>query len=683
MCGKLKNIDHNNITKNNLFLIYKSVFNLRNSVKEYVDGGGCDYDSDDLVLEDDKLSIHKKWEIMTACALNLCINTTPNEDYIFIEMVHFFPELKSTLKRNELLFSTPYFFGLAFARGVNVFFGLKYIKKNKNDKEYIYIESVEHDIPTGLMMDGPTLYSSDEVFKWFEQQRDLIANVLMRIDIIHVLDHKNEKIKKGILIDRSDKVLFFMRELIKYTNINKVDNKEKLTYTGHTNLFLFDLLNEQCSTFWTSFFEGVHAVHLRDFTLKKEDTSDIDIYVSSSIDTTGICELILNTDELIITDFIQLNTFIALSPYSHKHWRDMGMKLKGVKDEPHKNENIYCHHVIADTFPMVLSKSNVQEESKRYQDDVSILEQYTRHLRSLMAQDMALHQSNRDMYIIYSSIYKSLIIDVGYPKYLEDPDVYLPLFYGDITNMNSNSFTSIISNQLTQKIRRQLSKEYALRESTLHNPISLTPVYYPYDNRLYVPLSLVYHVDKNIIKDCIEGSHIVQLAGSAGPLIVGGILEALKFEDDYFDDAYGEVVEDVEESVTAAFEYTENHYSYEFTRLHSIYKRTEDVIKLYYSLLASIYMFRENKLNVYECIDTLVEYFFYTHSNTYCTNTPLEDMKMNYGKHGDYSYLPEDLRYEVSVIHFPRYLKLHECLKKQQTTQKQKRKSEEETKKNN
>eukprot|EP00919_Chromeraceae_sp_WS-2016_P015799 GHVR01037512.1.p1 GENE.GHVR01037512.1~~GHVR01037512.1.p1 ORF type:complete len:676 (+),score=137.29 GHVR01037512.1:1428-3455(+) len=658
MCGKLKYIDRNNVTRNNFFFIYKSIFNLKNSVKEYIDGGGCGYDSDDLVLKNDKLSIHKKWEIMTVCALNLCTNTTPNEDYIFIEIKYFFPEMESILERNEMLFSTPYLFGLAFARGVNVFFGLKYIKKNNNNKEYIYIESVEHDIPTGLMMDGPTLYSSDEVFKWFEQQRDLIAHVLTRIDIvfIHGKDHKNEKIKKGILIDRSDKVLFFIRELIKYTN--KINNKEKHTYTK-TNI---NLLNEQCSMFWTYFFEGVNTVH-RDFTLKKADTSDIDIYVSSSIDTTGICELILKTNESIITDFIRLNTFIALSPYSDKNWHDVGMKLKGVKDEFHKY--IHCHRVIANTFPMVLSKSNVQDTSQRYQDDIDILMQYTHSLRRFMEHDMTLHKSNNKL---YSSIYKSLIIDVGYPKYLKDPDVYLPLFYGDITNMNSNSFTSIISNQLTQKIRRQLSKEYALRESTLHNPISLTPVYYPYDNRLYVPLSLVYHVDKNIIKDCIEGSHIVQLAGSAGPLIVGGILEALKFEDDYFDDAYGEVVEDVEESVTAAFEYTENHYSYEFTRLHSIYKRTEDVIKLYYSLLASIYMFRENKLNVYECIDTLVEYFFYTHSNTYCTNTPLEDMKMNYGKHGDYSYLPEDLRYEVSVIHFPQYLKLHKCLKTQEQT---------------
>eukprot|EP00919_Chromeraceae_sp_WS-2016_P049322 GHVR01116752.1.p1 GENE.GHVR01116752.1~~GHVR01116752.1.p1 ORF type:complete len:255 (-),score=32.88 GHVR01116752.1:299-1063(-) len=227
------------------------------------------------------------------------------------------------------------------------------------------------------------------------------------------------------------------------------------------------------------------------------------------------------------------------------------------------------------------------------------------------------------------------------------------------------------------KVWRGLSIEYSNMLSRLNNPLEDIPVYYPNENRLYVPLSMIYDsILPNSEKhnNCEIGKRLMSLAADTGVKIVGGILEAFDYKNiSYYEngifkdidellEVYDTEVKQVEKAVDRviySIESTEGTQSseIEFKMKMTKYIRTADSLKLHYSYYSAVKLMEFYKLTV-SCGEELQKYFIGEYSFSHCTNTSQERIKIGMIKS---DFLPPELRFEMSLLRFPLFRRLHNC----------------------
>eukprot|EP00919_Chromeraceae_sp_WS-2016_P049337 GHVR01116780.1.p1 GENE.GHVR01116780.1~~GHVR01116780.1.p1 ORF type:complete len:256 (-),score=31.66 GHVR01116780.1:305-1072(-) len=228
------------------------------------------------------------------------------------------------------------------------------------------------------------------------------------------------------------------------------------------------------------------------------------------------------------------------------------------------------------------------------------------------------------------------------------------------------------------KVWRGLSIEYSNMLFRLNNPLEVYPVYYPNENRLYVPLSMIYDsiLPNSEKHNCEIGKRLMSLAADNGVKIVcvGGILEAFDYKNiSYYEngifkdvdellEVYDTEVKQVEKAVDRviySIESTEGTKSneIEFKMKMTKYIRTADSLKLHYSYYSAVKLVGVRNLTV-SCGEELQKYFIGEYSFSHCTNTSQERIKIGTIKS---DFLSPELRFEMSLLRFPLFRRLHNC----------------------
>eukprot|EP00919_Chromeraceae_sp_WS-2016_P052033 GHVR01123294.1.p1 GENE.GHVR01123294.1~~GHVR01123294.1.p1 ORF type:complete len:551 (+),score=106.72 GHVR01123294.1:130-1782(+) len=269
-------------------------------------------------------SLQKEWELLTRYLLDLCEWDTKSvymhDSNLFLDMrsMFIFVDNRDSVTKSNTS-STAVILGAAFASGVNVFMSVRYVPRlsyNKNGENLVLrLEGAPHDLPPALL--NLRTYSEEEKHSWREQHVTLIAKLLMDVNLsydgnagVHYAGVPAEswKKKKEEFKRRADSLLKFICSMIEHTRVNNHTPPRDYHPPLLTNVIELD---KPCKTlFWSDFFKGVVSV-FTDFKM----TSETDFEVAG-VDTLGVCTLVRHVDETTILDFLRLNTFKALAPFS-------------------------------------------------------------------------------------------------------------------------------------------------------------------------------------------------------------------------------------------------------------------------------------------------------------------------------------------------------------------------------
>eukprot|EP00919_Chromeraceae_sp_WS-2016_P052031 GHVR01123292.1.p1 GENE.GHVR01123292.1~~GHVR01123292.1.p1 ORF type:complete len:925 (+),score=196.51 GHVR01123292.1:56-2830(+) len=479
-------------------------------------------------------SSHNEWEKFTNYLLKLCNfpNALP-EKFIFVYMMNEFREL--IYKRD--VSSTSAVLGAAFARGVNVFMSVRYVPRLSYSKDgqnaVLRLEGAPHDLPEALL--NLRSYSQEEKHSWREKHLGLIAELLMHVEHEFYKGQKREQ--KEAFERRADSLLTFICSMIEHTRENNYHIPRYYHPPVMTNVIELD---KACGTqFWSEFFKGVVSV-FTDFKM----TSETDLEVAG-VNTLAVCTLVREVDATTIRDFLTLNIFKALAPFSAIVWQKLATELQGLKPTTLSAgfKLTFCKQSIIETFPLVIATSAIVEKQKENtESNIRWVKEYVSLMKSLMISDIKhlredKHDANDNLLTkMLTKKVEDIKVDIGYPEEL-NPNEFLTVMYGDWNKLNEilrgggNYIISIMPYLLQQKVWRGLTIEYSIMLSRLNNPFKIDPVYYPHDNRLYVPLSLVYDsIMPNSDNSCEIGKSIMGMAADTGVKIVGGILDAFDYK---------------------------------------------------------------------------------------------------------------------------------------------------------
>eukprot|EP00919_Chromeraceae_sp_WS-2016_P080596 GHVR01190528.1.p1 GENE.GHVR01190528.1~~GHVR01190528.1.p1 ORF type:complete len:376 (+),score=46.99 GHVR01190528.1:569-1696(+) len=348
------------------------------------------------------------------------------------------------------------------------------------------------------------------------------------------------------------------------------------------------------------------------------------------------------------------------------------------------NDNVdICTHAILKALPLVVAHDTSTYFHKVTSVKTGAITVFVESAKELIMEtikEMAINPSHIGIQL--QSKLSTMDVIYGFPNMsngVNFGETYFPLLYGDISQLDPFSFLKIIIRTKQQKILRGLTEKHKhmwSKDITNLNPYDTHPAYDSTNNKLYIPISVIWSTEYNnkpSESDCDRGKNYATISSTSGSMIIRSIIDSLNpYIYPYYNgmyikdnvDIFKNITDNISKSISeVSFSFYDNDIMKKlvFPVENSKYIRRDDMLVLHLSYYTMTQIFRDQSPKVGSCINSLLKLFFHLKSTVSCLYPSPDMFKILYGRDRDFNYLPEGVRLETSFLSFTPYRDLYEC----------------------